>query len=167
MSIMKNEQHTISLLVNNKPGVLIRIALVFSRRGYNLESVVVSPANNPKFSRMSLVASGDKETLDQIIKQLNKLVDVIHATDHTGDVTLERELALVKVRCPGETRGEILQIADHFKCQSLDITEDTMTFEVTGSTDKLNAMQMMMDKYGIIESIRTGKLVMMRGKNET
>ncbi|MBN1782172.1 acetolactate synthase small subunit [bacterium] len=160
-------QHTISLLVNNKPGVLIRIALVFSRRGYNLESVVVSPSNDPKYSRMSLVASGDKETLDQIIKQLNKLVDVVHATDHTGDVTLERELALIKVCCPASKRGEILQIADHFKCRSLDITDDTMTFEVTGSTEKLNSMHMMLDKYGILESIRTGKLVMMRGKIET
>jgi acetolactate synthase-1/3 small subunit len=167
MSTQNSQQHTISLLVNNKPGVLIRIALVFSRRGYNIESVVVSPSNDPKFSRMSLVASGDKETLDQIIKQLNKLVDVIHATDHTGENTLERELALVKVNCPPETRGQILQIADHFKCRSVDISENTMTFEVTGSTDKLNAMHLMLDKYGILESIRTGKLVMMRGKTET
>jgi acetolactate synthase-1/3 small subunit len=167
MMINNEPQHTISLLVNNKPGVLIRIALVFSRRGYNLESVVVSPGNDQKFSRMSLVATGDKETLDQIIKQLNKLVDVVHATDHTGDVTIERELALVKVKCPSEKRGEILQISDHFKCTSLDITEDTMTFEVTGSTDKLNAMHMMLDRYGILESIRTGKLVMMRGETET
>ena len=167
MSTKNSQQHTISLLVNNKPGVLIRIALVFSRRGYNIESVVVSPDNNPKFSRMSLVASGDKETLDQIIKQLNKLVDVIHATDHTGQNTLERELALFKVNCSPEKRGQILQIADHFKCRSIDLSEDTMTFEVTGSTEKLNAMQLMLDKYGILESIRTGKLVMMRGKTET
>ena len=162
-----DHQHTISLLVNNKPGVLIRIALVFSRRGYNLESVVVSPGNDPRFSRMSLVASGDKATLDQIIKQLNKLVDVVHATDHTGDVTIERELALIKVNCPAEKRGEILQIADHFKCRSVDISDDTMTFEATGSTEKLNAMHMMLDKYGVQESIRTGKLVMMRGNTET
>ena len=167
MSTKNSQQHTISLLVNNKPGVLIRIALVFSRRGYNIESVVVSPDNNPKFSRMSLVASGDKETLDQIIKQLNKLVDVIHATDHTGQNTLERELALFKVNCSPEKRGQILQISDHFKCRSIDLSEDTMTFEVTGSTEKLNALQSMLDKYGILESIRTGKLVMMRGKTET
>ncbi|MFC1568799.1 acetolactate synthase small subunit [bacterium] len=167
MSVQNNQQHTISLLVNNKPGVLIRIALVFSRRGFNLESLIVSPDNNPKFSRMSLMASGDKESLDQIINQLNKLVDVVHAMDHTGDVCLERELALVKVNCPSDKRGEILQISDHFKCRSLDITEDTMTFEVTGSTEKLNSMHLMLDKYGILESIRTGKLVMMRGKTET
>jgi acetolactate synthase-1/3 small subunit len=167
MSTQNSQQHTISLLVNNKPGVLIRIALVFSRRGYNIESVVVSPSNDPKFSRMSLVASGEKETLDQIIKQLNKLVDVIHAMDHTSQNTLERELALVKVNCPPERRGQILQIADHFKCRSVDLSEDTMTFEVTGSTEKLNALHLMLGKYGILESIRTGKLVMMRGKTET
>ena len=167
MSTHNNQQHTVSLLVNNKPGVLIRIALVFSRRGYNIESVVVSPSNNPKFSRMTLMVSGEAETLIQIIRQLNKLVDVVHAIDHTGEVTLERELGLIKVNCPSEKRGEILQIADHFKCQSLDISEDTMTFEITGSTEKLNSFHTMLEKYGILESIRSGKLIMMRGKTET
>ena len=161
------QQHTISLLVHNKPGVLIRIALVFARRGYNLESVVVSPGTDKKFSRMTLVASGDKKTLDQILKQLNKLIDVMHAIDHTGDVTIEREMALIKVNCPAEKRTEILQVADHFKGRSMDLTDDTMTFEVTGNSDKLNALHLMMEKYGIVESVRSGKLVMMRGKTET
>ena len=161
------QQHTISLLVHNKPGVLIRIALVFARRGYNLESVVVSPGTDKKFSRMTLAASGDKKTLDQILKQLNKLIDVMHAIDHTGDVTIEREMALIKVNCPAEKRTEILQVADHFKGRSMDLTDDTMTFEVTGNSDKLNALHLMMEKYGIVESVRSGKLVMMRGKTET
>jgi acetolactate synthase-1/3 small subunit len=161
------QQHTISLLVHNKPGVLIRIALVFARRGYNLESVVVSPGTDIKFSRMTLVASGDKKTLDQILKQLNKLIDVMHAIDHTGDVTIEREMALIKVHCPVEKRTEILQVADHFKGRSMDLTDDTMTFEVTGNSDKLNALHLMMEKYEIVESVRSGKLVMMRGKTET
>ena len=163
----RNPQHTISLLVNNKPGVLIRIALVFSRRGFNIESVVVSPAKDQRFSRMSLVASGDQETLEQILNQLNKLVDVVHAIDHTGEKAIERELALIKVKCAPDTRTGILQIADHYKCRSMDLTDDTMTFEVTGSTEKLNALHLMLDKYGILESIRTGKLVMMRGNQET
>ncbi len=166
-TVSEMPQHSISLLVNNKPGVLIRIALVFSRRGYNIESVVVSPSRDDRFSRMSLVVSGEKKTLDQILKQLNKLVDVVHAVDHTGDVVIERELALIKINCPPEQRTEILQIADHFKCRSMDLTEDTMTFEVTGTTEKLNSLHLLLDKYGIIESIRTGKLVMMRGKQET
>ena len=165
--INNNTQHTISLLVHNKPGVLIRIALVFARRGYNLESVVVSPGTDKKFSRMTLVASGEKKTLDQILKQLNKLVDVIHAIDHTGDITIEREMSLIKVNCPAEKRTEILQVADHFKGRSMDLADDTMTFEVTGTSDKLNALFLMMEKYGIVESVRSGKLVMMRGKTET
>src|SRR6185295_19898434 len=92
-------QHSISLLVNNKPGVLIRIALVFSRRGYNIDSLVVSPTHNGKFARMNIVASGEPKTLVQIIHQLNKLIDVIHAKDHTGETVVEKELALIKVRC--------------------------------------------------------------------
>lgn len=166
-TVSEMPQHSISLLVNNKPGVLIRIALVFSRRGYNIESVVVSPSRDDRFSRMSLVVSGEKETLDQILKQLNKLVDVVHAVDHTGDVVIERELALIKIHCTPEQRTEILQVAEHFKCRSMDLTEDTMTFEVTGTTEKLNALHLLLDKYGILESIRTGKLVMMRGRQET
>ncbi len=161
------EQHTISLLVNNKPGVLIRIALVFSRRGYNLESLVVSPSTDPRFSRMSLVASGDPETLHRIIGQLNKLVDVIHASDHTGDIKVEREMTLIKVKCPADKRTEILQIGHHFKAHSEDLTEDTVTFMATGSSDKLNAFQSMLEKYGLVEIVRSGKLFMVRGSEET
>ncbi len=161
------EQHTISLLVANKPGVLIRIALVFSRRGYNLDSVVVSPTHRPEFSRMNLVASGDRETLGQIIKQLDKLVDVIHVADHTGEELIEGEIAFIKVRCPVETRTELLQLAHHFKARSVDLTETTVTFEATGKTSKLNAFQLMLEKYGILESVRSGKLIMARGQGAT
>ncbi len=167
MQRITDDRHTISLLVNNRPGVLIRIALVFSRRGFNLESVVVSPSHHPERSRMTLVASGDPATLDQIIKQLNKLVDVIHARDHTGDIIVERELALIKVSCSSEQRTEILQIADHFKCSSVDLTEETMTFQVTGSSEKLDAVHRAFDKFGIVESIRSGKLIMVRGSEAT
>ena len=160
-------QHTISLLVNNRPGVLIRVALVFSRRGYNIDSVVVSPLKNSEFSRMSLVASGDPSTLDQIIKQLNKIVDVLHAIDHTGESLIEKELGLFKVQSPITLRTEIIQIAEHFKATSVDLTEDTVVFQITGAFEKLNAFQTMMEKYGIIESIRSGKLFLVRGKSET
>lgn len=162
-----SQQHTISLLVNNRPGVLIRIALVFSRRGYNLESVVVSPAENPSFSHMSLVASGDPVTLDQIIKQLNKLVDVIHAIDHTGESMIECELALVKVRCTPDQRTAILQVADQFRAHSEDLTEQTITFEATGSTEQINAFQIMLTRYGTVEVVRSGKLFMARGEGST
>ncbi len=167
MSRGNSMQHTISLLVNNRPGVLIRVALVFSRRGYNIDSVVVSPLKDPQFSRMSLVVSGDPRTLDQILKQLNKLVDVLHAVDHTGDAMIERELGLYKVTSPATLRTEIFQIADHFKAMSVDLTEETVVFQITGASEKMDAFQTMMEKYGIVESIRSGKLFMVRGCEET
>ncbi len=162
-----DEQHSISLLVSNKPGVLIRIALVFSRRGYNLDSVVVSPTHNSAFSRMNLVARGSKESLDQIIKQLTKLVDVIHVADHTGEDIIEGELLFIKVRCSRNQRTELLQIADHFRAKSVDLTEESITFEATGKSAKLNAFQAMLEQYGILESVRSGKLIMARGAQAT
>jgi acetolactate synthase I/III small subunit len=161
------EQHTISLLVANKPGVLIRIALVFSRRGFNLDSVVVSQTHRAEFSRMNIVASGDKESLAQIIKQLDKLVDVVHVADHTGEEIIQGEIAFIKVNCPVELRTELLQLGDHFRARSVDLTEDTITFEATGKTTKLNAFQLMLEKYGILESVRSGKLLMARGRQDT
>ena len=160
-------QHSISLLVNNRPGVLIRIALVFARRGYNIDSLVVSPAHNGKFARMNIVASGDGKTLEQIIKQLNKLIDVIHAKDHTTEIVVEKELALIKVSCPAEKRTEILQIVEHFNSRTVDLSESTLMVQVTGSTEKLDAMELMLDKYGIQEMVRTGKIIMARGAGET
>ena len=165
--MLRNNTHAISLLVNNKPGVLIRIALVFARRGYNIDSLVVSPSHNEQFSRMSMTATGDPETLVLILGQLNKLVDVIHATDHTGDIIVQRELALIKVDCPSERRTEVLQISEHFKCQTVDISDTTLMLQVTGDSDKLDALELMLDKYGILEVVRSGKLVMARGAVET
>ncbi len=161
------KSHSISLLVNNKPGVLIRIALVFARRGYNIDSLVVSPAHDEHFSRMSITASGDKKTLEQIIKQLNKLVDVLHATDHTTEVVIEKELALIKVECSTEQRTEILQISEHFKCQTVDITEKTLMLQSTGNSDKLDALHTLLSKYSILEMVRTGKIIMARGDTST
>jgi len=127
----------------------------------------VSPAHNRQFSRMSITASGDPETLVLILGQLNKLVDVIHATDHTGDVVVQRELALIKVDCTAERRTEVLQISEHFKCQSVDISDTTLLLEATGNTDKLDALELMLEKYGIVEIVRSGKLVMARGASPT
>ncbi len=161
------ERHTLSLLVSNKAGVLIRVALVFSRRGFNLASLTVSPTHHPEFSRMTIVSSGDRETLRQIALQLEKLVDVVHVADHTGEETVEGELAYIKVSCPADRRTEIFQVADHFRARSVDLTEDTATFEVVGTSSKLDAFQLMLEKHGILESVRSGKLVIARGRKDT
>ena len=123
---MKDIAHSISLLVANRPGVLVRIALVFSRRGYNIDSLVVSPTLDPNFSRMNIIAHGNPEILMQIIKQLEKLVDVVQAKDHTGTDAVEKELALIKVRCTAEQRTEILQLCDHFHANTVDMTMTSM-----------------------------------------
>jgi acetolactate synthase-1/3 small subunit len=159
--------HTISVLVNNKPGVLARIAQVFSRRGYNIESMVVSPGAVPAFSRMTIGARGDESGLDQIKAQCNKLIDVISCYDHTEDDIVAKELALVKVSVTSTQRAEALQIAEHFGCKTLDLSPESMVLMVTGDSGKLDAMIGMMQDYGIIELVRTGKVVMARGKDLT
>jgi len=160
-------KHTLSLFVSNKPGVLIRIALVFARRGYNIDSLVVSESPDPAFSSMNIVATGDSATLDQIIKQLNKLVDVIHARDRTGEDIIERELALVKIRCAPEVRTDILQIAQAFNSDIVDLSDKSVTVQVSGKTEKLDAVNKIFESYGILETMRTGKLLMTRGEEPT
>lgn len=161
------EKHTISLYVANKPGVLIRIALVFARRGYNIDSLVVSPSADPDFSTMNIVASGEKKTLHQILKQLNKLVDVVHATDRTNDDVIHRELALIKVNCDPDHRGEVLQLAKALDCDTVDLGDGSVTIEVTGTSDKLDAVSKVFGRYGLLEMIRTGKVLIARGETIT
>ncbi len=124
-------KHTISLLVSNKPGVLTRVALVFARRGFNIDSLVVSKAQSPEFSRMNIEATGSERTLNLMLTQLNRLVDVIHAVDHANEDVIQRELALFKVSCEPDKRTEVLQIADTFRGQTVDIGDDTITLQVT------------------------------------
>lgn len=157
------EKHEISLFVSNKPGVLIRISLIFARRGYNIDSLVVSQSHDPAFSHMNIVASGDKQTLDQILKQLNKLVDVVHASDYTGKDIIEREMALMKVSCPTADRAEILQVAHAFESQVIDMTENAVILQVSGETTKLDAADRVFNKYGVMENIRSGKILITRG----
>ena len=161
------EKHTISLYVANKPGVLIRISLVFARRGYNIDSLVVSPSPDPDFSTMNMVASGDRKTLGQILKQLNKLVDVVHATDRTNDDVIHRELALIKVHCEPDMRGEVLQLAKALDCDTVDLGERSVTIEATGNSDKLDAVGRVFERYGVLELIRTGKVLIARGETIT
>lgn len=157
------KKHTISLYVSNKPGVLIRIALVFARRGFNIDSLVVSAAHDPAFSRMTIVATGDESTFDQILKQLNKLVDVIEARDATLEDVVQRELALVKIRATPDTRSEVLQVASAFKSDVVDIGENTITIMTTGKAGKMDSINSVFDKYGVVEVVRSGKLLIGRG----
>lgn len=167
MSLNKTSAHSISLLVANRPGVLVRIALVFSRRGYNIDSLVVSPTLDDNFSRMNIVARGNPEILMQIIRQLEKLVDVVQAKDHTNMNVVEHELALIKVRLAPEHRTEILQLCDHFKAITVDMTENSMIIQITGNSDKIDAMKSLCGKFEIVEYIRTGKVIMLRGEDKT
>jgi len=157
------KRHTISLYVSNKPGVLIRISLVFARRGFNIDSLVVSAAHDPAFSRMVIVATGEEKTFDQILKQLAKLVDVIDARDATKEEVVQRELALVKIRATSETRAEVLQVANAFKSDVVDIGKNTITIMTTGKSAKMDSINSVFDKYGVIEVVRSGKLLIGRG----
>ena len=165
--LLAQPDHTISLFVNNKPGVLVRVALVFSRRGFNIESLVVSPAAEGRFSRMTITCSGAAEDLEQIIKQLAKLVDVVHAIDHSDDLAYETEIALVKIESPLAERTQILQIAEHFKARVVDFGPESLILQAHGSSDKLDALIDLLRPFRIAELVRSGKLLMARGKRIT
>jgi len=159
--------HTISLYVNNKPGVLVRVALVFSRRGYNIESLVVSPTPEAGFARMTITCSGEEETFEQIIKQLAKLVDVVRAEDHTDQEMVETEVALIKVAVPLENRTDMLQIAEHFKAKVVDYGKETVMLRVYGESKKLDSMMSLLSNFDVREVVRSGKIVMARGTART
>ncbi len=163
----KNNIHTISLLVANKPGVLIRCAQIFARRGFNIDSLVVSPAVNEKFSRMTITAQGDPETLEQIIKQSAKLIDVVHAEEHTGLDSVDREYALFKVRCKTAAQKTAIQKIIRGKAHIEDSSEGFLIIGQSGTTFELDKMEDKLKEYKIIEMVRSGKLVMAKGRDET
>lgn len=160
--------HTISVLVRNQPGVLVRVALVFARRGYNIESLVVSadPAS-ADFSRMTITCSGDPETLEQIIKQVAKLVDVVRAIDHTGQSVVETEIALIKIKADLEERTVILQTAEHYKAKVVDCGANSLILRVTGASEKIDSFMTLLRPFGVVELVRSGKILMTRGPEVT
>ena len=164
---VKPKKHTISLFVCNKPGVLIRIAFVFARRGYNIDSLVVSESNDPRYSTMNICATGNEVVLDQILKQLNKLVDVVHATDRTDEDIIQRELALIKVHCEPSERAEVIQLAHAMECATVDVSEISLTFQIVGRSEQLDSVNKVLEKYGVQEIVRTGKVLMARGEEIT
>ncbi len=160
--------HTLSMFVTNQPGVLMRICQVFARRAYNIDSVVVSQGRDPAFSRLTLGISGDPAGLDQIVKQCNKLVDVIHCSEHTSSDSVVRELALIKVKLDSTNRRtELLQIVEHFGGKTVDLTETSMIIRIEGASDKVDAAIRLLSNYDIIETVRTGKVLMARGETDT
>ena len=159
--------HTLSVFVNNKAGALMRICQVFARRGFNIDSLVVSHGRDTKFSRMTIGINGDPEGLEQIILQVTKLVDVIHCVEHTKDDSVDKELLLVKVLIGKEDRTEALQIIDHYGGKTVDLTPTSMIAMIYGASSKIDAALTMFSQFEIIETVRTGKVVMARGEQVT
>lgn len=158
--------HTISLLVENHQGVLSRISGLFSGRGYNLESFTSGPTTDPTVSRITLVCKGDVQVIDQIKKQLNKLIDIISVNELTDLSRVDRELALIKVAANSGQRGEIIQIADVFSAQVMDVGSENMIIEATGSPEKINDLIALLKEFSIIELARSGLVSMERGKKQ-
>ena len=162
-----DNQFAVSILVNNKPGVLVRLAQTFARRGYNIDSLVVSSAHDPDFSRITIVFQGESENVDQILRQMNKLVDVVHALQHRSEKSVDREMALFKVGVKPGGRAEVFQIIDVFRAKTVDITDQSIIIETTGSSSKIDALERMLSSLGLMEMVRSGKLMMARGIEPT
>ena len=155
-------KHTLVALVEDKPGVLTRIAGLFRRRGFNIESLTVGHSETPGISRMTLVVLGDDLMVEQLIKQLYKLINVVKVTDVTDEQIVVRELALIKVTANTQTRSEVIQFAEVFGAKVVDISRDTATIEITGTEDKVEALHNLLRPLGIKEMVRTGRVAMMR-----
>ena len=156
--------HTLSVLVENRAGVLSRVTGLFSRRGFNIESLAVGPSEEPEMSRITIVCIGDDAQSEQVMKQLNKLIEVIKVSDLTDNDRVERELALIKVTAePGSSRAEVMQIASIFRAQIIDVGSKTVVLQVIGNTEKIDAIEKLLRQYGVKELVRTGKIAILRG----
>ena len=158
------EQHTLVALVEDKPGVLTKVASMFRRRGFNIASLAVGNSEQPGLSRMTFVVNGDDHTVGQVVKQLDKLIEVIEVADITSERIVSRELALLKVKTTPMNRGEIIQIVNLFRANIIDVGSESMVIEITGEEDKINALHNLLAAFGIIEMLRTGLVAMVRGQ---
>jgi len=161
---MKVAKHTLVALVEDKPGVLTRMASLFRRRGFNIASIVVGRSELPCLSRMTLVIHGSTAIVEQVRKQLSKIANVIKVSDVTAYDTVDRELALIKVGTAPSNRSEIIQIADIFRANIVDVASDSLTIEVTGGEEKIDTLFNLLRSFGIKEMTRTGRIAMVRGK---
>ena len=155
-------RHTVSVLVENKFGVLTRVAGLFSGRGYNIDTLNVAPTQQPNTSRMTIVTVGDDATLDQIVKQLNKLVNVLDVVDFRESEFIDRELVLVRVTVNTKTRAEIMQMTDIFRAKIVDVQPKSLTIEITGDESKIDKFLRLMHTFGVLELTRTGKIALAR-----
>jgi len=158
-------KHTLSVLVEDESGVLTRIAGLFARRGYNIESLAVGPAEQVGISRITMVLPGDYRTIEQLTKQLYKLINVLKVQDITSLPSVERELMLLKESAPNEIKSQIIELANVFRAKIVDFAENTLTLEVTGDPGKMVAIEQLLSKYGILEIARTGKISLIRESN--
>jgi len=156
-------RHTISILVENKFGVLARIAGMFSGRGFNIETLNVGPMLDGRFSRITATIIGDEDALDQVIKQVDKFINVLEVTEFSRGQATERELVILKVNAPAAKRSEIMQVCDIFRAKIIDVASESLNVEMTGNANKMKAFLNLIEQYGIIEMARTGNLALKRG----
>ncbi len=156
-------KHTLSVMVENKPGVLARVAGLFSRRGFNIDSLAVGVTEKPEVSRMTVVVNVEEHSLEQVYKQLNKLINVIKVIDLPDDNSVQREMIMVKVKADARTRAEVIEIVDIFRGKVVDVGKGTISIEVTGPASKLTAFEELLRPYGLVELVRTGTIALPRG----
>jgi len=156
-------RHTLSVLVENKPGVLARIAGLISRRGFNIDSLAVGPTEHDEVSRMTIVVDVEELALEQVTKQLNKLVEVLKVVELDPSASVQREIVLIKVRCDASTRPEVIQLAEVFRCNVVDISVDAVVVEATGTRTKLDALREVLEPYGVRELVQSGLVAVGRG----
>ena len=159
-------KHTISVLVENKSGVLSHVSGLFSSRGFNIDSLAVGETEDPALSRMTIVLDADERILEQVIKQLRKLIDVVKVTDLTGQEMVERELVLIKVNADSQTRSEIMQVVDIFRANIVDVSPKSVTVEVVGDEGKVKGILNLLKQFGIKETVRTGRVALVRDVNK-
>jgi acetolactate synthase I/III small subunit len=165
--IHTGRRHILSILVENKPGVLARVAGLFSRRGFNIETLAVGPTDDAAISRITLTVDGALHPIDQVTKQLHKLVNVIKIRDLEPGETVARELALFKISADGGARAEIMQFTNIFRGKVIDVSKRSVTVEITGTDDKIEAFERMIRPFGLIEMVRTGEIAVSRGRSAT
>lgn len=165
--LRSGRKHVLSILVENKPGVLSRITGLFARRGFNIDTLTVGPTDDEKVSRITLTLDGAMHPIDQVTKQLHKLINVLKIRDLEPTDTVARELTLFKINADGSSRGELMQICEIFRGKVIDVTKRSIIVEITGTTDKIEAFERMVRPFGLIEMMRTGEIAISRGRGET